>query len=250
MTSSAAEGRLTIVGAGPGDPELVTVRGKRAIDEADLVFATSNGEPVNPGFFRDMKPGSTVIDTSPLSVEQYYQRVVEAVRGGLWVVRLQPGDPSLFGSLAKQLNFFESERIPVDIVPGVTVGMAAACALGMDLTLPGLSEAVVLARREGMIAVPAHQRLPELARNRPTFLLYLSATLIAQIVRDLMQELPDTTPVIVAYKVGWPSQKVVRGTLATITDQVREAGIFSQAVIMVGDVFAEGARQAVPERFW
>lgn len=250
MNDRIVAGRLTIVGAGPGDPDLVTVRGKRAIDEADVVFATSNGEPVDPRFFKDMQPGARVIDASPLEVEQYYQQAVEAVRAGSKVVRLQPGDPSLFGSLAKQLNRFEQENIQVDVIPGVSVGFAAACALGLDLTLPGVSEAVVMTRREGRVPVPAHQRLPVLAEHRPTFLIYLSATLIAQLARDLMQSLPATTPIVVAYKVGWPSQKVVRGTLADITERVREAGIFSQAMIMVGDVFAEGARQAVPEGFW
>jgi precorrin-4/cobalt-precorrin-4 C11-methyltransferase len=226
------------------------VRGKRAIDEADLVFATSNGEPVNPGFFRDMKPGAEVVDATPLEVETYYRMVIDAVRAGKNVVRLQPGDPSLFGSLAKQLNRFEQEGIPLEVIPGVPVGFAAACRLGFDLTLPGLSEAVVLTRRGGKIPVPAHQRLPELADHKPTFILYLSTTLIAQIVQDMTKSLPATTPVIVAYKVGWPSERVVRGTLADITDRVRDAGIFSQAVIMIGDVFGEGARQAVPERFW
>lgn len=250
MSIGATRGKLIIVGAGPGDPELVTVRGKRAIDEADVVFATSNGEPVDPRFFKDMKAGSRVVDASPLEVEQYFQMVIEAVRAGNRVVRLQPGDPSLFGSLAKQLNRFESENIVVEVIPGVSVGFAAACALGLDLTLPGVSEAVVMTRREGRLPVPSHQRLPALAEHRPTFLIYLSATLIGQLTRDLMETLPATTPIVVAYKVGWLSQKVVKGTLADITDRVRDAGIFSQAMIMVGEVFAEGARQAVPERFW
>jgi len=250
MNEAAETVCLTIVGAGPGDPDLVTVRGKRAIDEADVVFATSNGEPVDPRFFKDMKPGSEVVDASPLEIEAYYRMVIDAVRAGKKVVRLQPGDPSLFGSLAKQLNRFESEGFRVEVIPGVSVGFAAACALGLDLTLPGLSEVVMLTRREGRLPVPAHQRLTVLAEHRPTFLLYLSATLIAQLVRDLVQSLPESTPVIVAYKVGWPAQRVVRGTLADITERVRDAGIFSQAVIMVGDVFGEGARQAVPERFW
>src|SRR5437899_1599597 len=105
MSSQEQAGRLSgflsIVGAGPGSPDLITLRGKRAIDEADLVFATTNGEPVNPGFFRDMKAGAEVVDASPLEVETYCRMVIDAVRGGKKVVRLQPGDPSLFGSLAK-----------------------------------------------------------------------------------------------------------------------------------------------------
>jgi len=244
-------GRLSIVGAGPGKPDLITVRGKRAIDEADLVFATSNGVPVDPGFFVDMKAGAEVVDASPLEIEAYYRMVVEAVRAGKKVVRLQPGDPTLFGSLAKQLNRFEQEGVPLEVIPGVPVAFAAACALKFDLTLPGLSEAVVLTRREGKIPVPPQQRLAALAEHRPTFILYLSATLIAQIIADLADTLPDSTPVIVAHKVGWPAELVVRGTLADITDRVRDAGIFSQAVIMIGEVFGEGTRQAVPpERFW
>ena len=198
-----------------------------------------------------MKPGAEVVDASPLDVEDYYRLVVDAVRAGKRVVRLQPGDPTLFGSLAKQLNRFEQENIPVEVIPGVPVAFAAASALKFDLTLPGISEAVVLTRREGKIPVPPHQQLAVLAEHRPTFVLYLSTTLIAQIVKDMAGTLPDSTPVIVAYKVGWPSEQVVRGTLADITDRVRDAGIFSQAVIMIGEVFSDDARQSVPpERFW
>jgi precorrin-4/cobalt-precorrin-4 C11-methyltransferase len=250
MNDETAAGLLTIVGAGPGSPDLITMRGKRAIDEADIVFATSNGEPVDPGFFTTMKPGSEVRDASLIEVDNYYRQVAEAVRAGKRVVRLQPGDPTLFGSLAKQLNRFEEDGIPVEIVPGVSVAFAAASALGYDLTLPGLSEAVVLTRREGKIPIPARQRLSELAEHHPTFVLYLSATLIAQVVADLSVSLPDSTPIVVAHKVGWPAQRVVEGTFADITEKVRDAGIFSQAVIMIGDVFAPGARQTVPEKFW
>jgi precorrin-4/cobalt-precorrin-4 C11-methyltransferase len=251
MSDEHKAGRLSIVGAGPGKPDLITVRGKRAIDEADVVFATTNGVPVDPGFFLDMKPNAEVVDATPLDVEVYYRMVIDAVRSGKKVVRLQPGDPTLFGSLAKQLNRFEQEGISVEVIPGVPVAFAAACALKFDLTLPGLSEAVVLTRREGRIPVPAHQKLAALAEHRPTFILYLSATLIAQVVGDLASTLPDATPVIVAHKVGWPGELVVRGTLADITDRVRDAGIFSQAVIMIGEVFGDGVRQTVPpERFW
>ncbi len=249
MSKEREVGRLSIVGAGPGKPDLITVRGKRAIDEADVVFATTNGVPVDPGFFVDMKPTAEVVDASPLNVEDYYRMVIDAVRAGKKVVRLQPGDPTLFGSLAKQLNRFEQEGIPLEVIPGVPVAFAAASALKFDLTLPGLSEAVVLTRREGKIPVPAHQKLAALAEHRPTLVLYLSATLIAQVVQDLAT-LPQSTPVIVAHKVGWPGEIVVRGTLADITDRVRDAGIFNQAVIMIGEVFGEGVRQAVPERFW
>ncbi len=241
---------LLIVGTGPGHPDLITLRGRGAILEADVIFATSNGDPVDPRFFEGTRPGCVVHDSSRLEVEEYYALAVEAVRAGKNVVRLQPGDPSVFGTLAKQIRRFEREGIRVEVVPGVSAGLAAACALGQDLTIPGVSEAIVFTRMEGKTPLLPHQKVRDLAAHRPTFVFYMSATLLPQLVRELETALPRETPIVVGHKVGWPAEKIVRATLADVVDAVRAAGIFTYAVILVGDVLGPVPADLDPEAFW
>lgn len=229
------------VGAGPGDPELITLKGRRLIAEADVLIYTDS--LVDERLCRWAKPGAAVHRSSGLTLEEILGLIRGAVAAGKKVVRLHTGDPSLYGALHEQVAALEREGIPYEIVPGVTAATAAAAALGAELTVPELSQTVIIARAAGRTPVPAGESLASLAAHQATMVLYLSAALIGKAAAALREGgYPPDTPAAVACRVSWPDQRIVRGTLADIAGLARSAGIRSHAVILVGRVLDPALR--------
>ena len=231
---------IYFVGAGPGDPELITVKGKRLLREADLVVYA--GSLVPEAFLEDLKTGATTFNSASLTLQETHALLAEGYRGGKRVVRLHTGDPSLYGAIQEQMALLDREAIPYEVVPGVSAVFAAAAALKQELTLPEVSQTLILTRRGGRTPVPEGEKLELLAAHRATLVIYLSVQQIETVVSELLTSYPRQTPVVVAYRVGWPDQSFVEGTLDDIAAKVKDADINRQAIIMVGKVF--GVRSA------
>ena len=226
------------VGAGPGDPELITVKGRRLVQEADrIVYA---GSLVPEVLLQDRKAEARTFNSASLTLAETHQLLREGYLAGERVVRLHTGDPSLYGAIQEQMQLLDQEDIPYAVVPGVSVAFAAAAALRQELTLPEVSQTVILTRLAGRTPVPELEQLNTLAAHRATLVIYLSVQQMEKVVAQVEPSYGPDTPVIVAYRVGWPDQEFLHGTLADIVAKVEAAGIRSQAIIMVGEVF--GAR--------
>jgi len=227
---------VIFVGAGPGDPELITVKGQKALAAADLVLYA--GSLVSPAILTWAAPEAELIDTAALNLEEIVGRMLAGYRAGKRVVRVHSGDPALYGAIQEQLEVLEREHIPCEVIPGVTAAFAAAAALAQELTLPEVSQTVILTRAAGRTPVPEAEALGDLARHGATLVIYLSIKLIDAVVAELTPAYGPETPVVVAYRVSWPDQRLIRGNLASIAGLVKEAGIERQALILVGPALA------------
>ncbi len=231
---------VTFVGAGPGDPELITVKGKRLIQEADcIVFA---GSLVPETLLEDRKPGAEVHNSASLSLEETHRLLREGYEKGARVVRLHTGDPSLYGAIQEQMDLLDRDAIPYEVVPGVSAAFAAAATLRQELTLPDVSQTLILTRMAGRTPVPDAESLNSLAAHGATLVIYLSIQRIEEVVSQLATGYSPQTPVVVAYRVGWPDQEIVRGTLHDIASKVQASSIRRQAIIMIGEVFGARSR--------
>jgi precorrin-4/cobalt-precorrin-4 C11-methyltransferase len=224
--------RVYIIGAGPGDPKLLTVRALELIQSCRVVLYT--GSLVPRAVLASARSDARVLDSAGMTLDEIVRVVIEARERGEDVARVHTGDPTLFSSTAEQMRRFRTLGIEYEIVPGVSSFTAAAAALGRELTLPELSQTVILTRAEGRIPLPESERLADLARHRATLALFLSVTLLRQVCEALVPSYGADCPVAVVYKASCPEQRIVLGTLADIREQVEAAGIDSQAMILVG----------------
>ncbi len=225
--------KVHFVGAGPGDPGLITVKGAALLAAADLVLYA--GSLVNPEILGYASAKARLVDSAHLDLPELVAVMAEAVRAGQQVVRLHTGDPGLFGAVQEQVEALAKQGIMSEIVPGVSSFSAAAAALGRELTLPGITQTVIITRLSGRTGVPAKEELRELARHRATMCIFLSVGMMERVVTELSVAYPPATPVAVVEKASWPQQRVVAGRLDEIADLVAEAGISRTAMILVGD---------------
>ncbi len=223
------------VGAGPGDPELITVKGKRLLEEADrIVYA---GSLVPRALLENRKAGAAIFDSAPLTLEETHALLAEGSLRGERVVRLHTGDPSLYGAIQEQMELLDRDGIPYEVVPGVSAVFAAAAELRQELTLPEVSQTLILTRLAGRTPTPPGEELRSLAAHQATLIIYLSVQQMGNVASELLHSYPEDTPVVVAYRLGWPDQTLVHGSLGDIAEKVKDAGIRRQAIIMVGRVF-------------
>ncbi|OIP51494.1 MAG: precorrin-4 C(11)-methyltransferase [Deltaproteobacteria bacterium CG_4_10_14_3_um_filter_60_8] len=242
MSEMPAANSIHFVGAGPGDPELITVKGWRLLREADLVIYA--GSLVPRALVADL--AAEVHDSAPLHLDEIISLMATAWQAGKKVVRLHTGDPAIYGAIKEQMRELDKQTIPYRVVPGVSSATATAAALQVELTLPEVSQTVIITRRAGRTPVPAGQDLASLAAHQATMLILLSVGMIDQVVEDLRQGgYPADTPVAVVEKVSWPEERIVTGTLADIAATVKGAGITKTAIIAVGKVFGQGDLEAV-----
>jgi precorrin-4 C11-methyltransferase len=240
-------GKVYLIGAGPGDPELLTLKARRLLGEADLVIYADS--LVHPDVCAMARPDAEVIGSSSLTLEAIWERMRAACRAGRTVARLHSGDPSLYGALHEQLVRLEAEDIPYEIVPGVSSAFAAAAALGAELTVPGIAQTVIFTRRPNRTDRPPNEDLRALAEHGATLVLFLSVASMRAVVRDLREGgYPEDTPVAVVYRVAWEDQVILRGTLATIAAQVRAAKLTRQALILVGPALDPALRRTAGDR--
>lgn len=231
-----------LVGAGPGDPDLMTIKGRRLLSEADVVVYA--GSLIPPEVLTMAPDSAELHDSAKMTLEQIVEVIVAAVRAGKKVVRLASGDPTIFGASAEQSEALAKAGIKLETVPGVSSFTAAAAALGQELTLPEICQTVILTRAAGRTPMPDNEKLRELATHRTGIVLFLSATLGKDIQRDLIDGgySPDT-PVAIAYRVTWPDQRVIRGRLDDLAELLRREKIMKTALILVGEFARDrGAR--------
>ena len=220
--------KVYFVGAGPGDPELITVKGRRLIEEADLVIYA--GSLVNPELLNGLK--AELVDSSQLSLERTTELMLQALRSGKRVVRLHSGDPSLYGAILEQMQPLEAAGVNVEVIPGVSSLFAASAALKTQLTLKGVSESLIITRPAGTTL--EQDELASLSKHGSTMAIFLGTDKIREVTKSL--KLPMETPVAVIFHASWPDQRVLVGNLQNIADQVEKAGINRSALILVGNV--------------
>lgn len=240
-------GQVLFVGAGPGDPELITVKGLRALQQADVVVYA--GSLVNPALLEECPEDCEIHDSAPLNLDQVLEILLVACRANKKVVRLHTGDPALYGAIQEQMEALAVAGIGYAVIPGVTATFAAAASLKQELTLPGVSQTLCLTRLAGRTPVPEKEQLQRLAANGGTLCLYLSVGMMDKLVAELLGGgvFSEQTPVAVVYRASWPDERIVEGSLADIAGKVERAGITRQALVLVGEVLAARSK-GVPEK--
>lgn len=226
------EPRVWFIGAGPGDPELITVKGQRLISQADLVLYA--GSLVPPEVIACARKDAQVADSAPLNLQETHSLIMQTVRSGGMVARVHTGDPSLYGAIREQMALLDLENVPYAVVPGVTSAFAAAAAANVSFTLPEITQSLIITRVEGRTPVPEAEKLRNLAKRGSAMAIYLSASLPEAITEELRAGgLADDTRIIAAYRVGWPQQRLVECTLGTLTDTVHREKLQRQTVFLV-----------------
>jgi len=236
MSGSSRNNPVHFVGAGPGDPELLTIRARKLLDAADLVIYAGSLVPkaVVEGL------AAEVMDSAGMHLAEITGAMIAAWKEGKKVVRLHTGDPAIFGAIGEQMAVLRREGVPFRLVPGVSSVAAAAAALSAELTLPEVSQTVIITRRGGRTPVPERESLVELARHRATMMILLSVGMIEEVAKELMAAgYPGDTPAAVVEKASWPEERVIRGVLADIAGKIAAAEIKKTAIIAVGEVFRE-----------
>ncbi len=227
------------IGAGPGAPDLITVRGLRLIERCPVCLYA--GSLVPREILAAAPPGAQLIDTAPLTLDEIVAHMAEADRRGFEVARLHSGDLSIYSAVAEQMRRLDALGISYDLTPGVPSFAAAAAALGCELTLPEIAQSVILTRtRTRSSPMPAGEDLENLAASGATLAIHLAIANIAAVVRALTPSYGTDCPAIVAYRVSWPDQRLIRGTLSDIRDRVEAARITRTALILVGRALAGG----------
>jgi precorrin-4/cobalt-precorrin-4 C11-methyltransferase len=225
------------IGAGPGAADLITVRGLRLIQQCSVCLYA--GSLVPAAIVAAAPPGARVIDTAPLTLDEIITHCTAAHAAGDDVARVHSGDPSIYGAIAEQMRRLDALGIEYDVTPGVPAFAAAAATLRCELTLPSVAQTVILTRTATRSSpMPDGESLERLAASGATLAIHLSITNLARVVRDLLPHYGTNCPAVVAYRVSWPDEQLIRGTLADIRDRTKAAGITRTALILVGQALA------------
>lgn len=222
------------VGAGPGAADLITLRGARLLEEADVIIYA--GSLVNPALLDRAKEGCALHNSATMTLEEVLAVIEQAEAAGRTTVRLHTGDPSLYGAIREQMDALDARHIPYDDTPGVSSFCGAAAALCAEYTLPDISQSVIITRMPGRTAVPEREVLADLARHGASMVLFLSAGMMERVQQELLKGAYDEdTPAALVYKATWPEEKAVRCTVGTLAQAGRAHGIDKTALVLVGD---------------
>jgi precorrin-4/cobalt-precorrin-4 C11-methyltransferase len=224
---------IYFVGAGAGDPELITFKGYKLLKEADLVVYA--GSLVNEKILEYCKPEARLVNSAFLNLEEILAPMIEAYEKGEKVVRLHTGDPSLYGAIGEQMEVLKEKNIPFTIVPGVSSFLAAAASLQREYTIPDKTQTLIITRMEGRTPVPDKEKLASLAVHQASMAIFLSVGMIEQVVAELLKGYSPDTPAAVVAKASWPEEKIIKGSLKDLSNMTKEAGITKTALILVGD---------------
>lgn len=228
-----AHGHIEIVGAGPGDPELVSVRGKRFLEEADLILYAGSLVPVELTHYA--KPGCTVRSSAGMNLEEQFALMKEFYDRGCLIVRLHTGDPCIYGAIQEQMAFFDRYAMSYHITPGISSFQAAAAALRSQFTIPEKVQSIILTRGEGRTPMPEKEKLHLLARSQSTMCIYLSAAIVDDVQRELLMAYPPETPVAACYKLTWKEEKIYRGELKNLAKIVHDNNLSLTTLLVVGE---------------
>ncbi|QZE14732.1 precorrin-4 C(11)-methyltransferase [Halosquirtibacter laminarini] len=232
-TSFLRSGHVEIVGAGPGDPELVSVRGKNFLKEADLILYA--GSLVPKELTEYAKPGATVRSSASMNLEEQVALMTEFYNKGLLVVRLHTGDPCIYGAIQEQMAQMEKNNMSCHITPGISSFQAAAAQLKSQFTIPEKTQTIILTRGEGRTKMPDGEKLHQLARSQSTMCIYLSATLVDSVQEQLLEHYSPDTPVAVCHKLTWKDEKIFRGALSELASLVKDNNLTLTTLIVVGE---------------
>ena len=222
------------VGAGPGAADLITLRGARLLEEADVIIYA--GSLVNPALLDRAKEGCALHNSATMTLEEVLAVIEQAEAAGRTTVRLHTGDPSLYGAIREQMDALDTRHIPYDDTPGVSSFCGAAAALCAEYTLPDISQSVIITRMPGRTAVPEREALADLAQHGASMVLFLSAGMMERVQQELLKGAYDeNTPAALVYKATWPEEKAVRCTVGTLAQAGRAHGIDKTALVLVGD---------------
>lgn len=227
------KGHIEIVGAGPGDPELISVRGKRMLETADLILYAGSLVPRELTFYA--KEGATVRSSASLTLEEQFDLMKTFYDKGLLVVRLHTGDPCIYGAIMEQMAFFDRYGMRYHITPGISSFQAAAAALRSQFTVPEKVQSIILTRGEGRTAMPEKEKLHLLARSQSTMCIYLSAAIVEQVQAELLQAYPPETPVAACYKLTWKDERIYRGQLKDLARIVKDNNLTLTTLLVVGE---------------
>ena len=229
----SGSGFIEIVGAGPGDPDLVSVRGRKMLERADLILYA--GSLVPKALTECHKPGAVVRSSADMALEEQCALMKEHYDKGHFIVRLHTGDPCIFGAIQEQMAFFDKEGMRYHITPGISSFLAAAAELRSQFTIPERTQTIILTRGEGRTPMPEKEQLHLLAKSQSTMCIFLSAAIVDDVQRELLQEYPEDTPVAACYHLTWPDQRIYRGVLKDLAKMVHDNHLTLTTMLVVGE---------------
>ncbi len=241
----AEAGHIEIVGAGPGDPDLISVRGRHFLEKADLILYA--GSLVPKALTECHKPGAVVRSSADMNLEEQCALMKEHYDKGHFIVRLHTGDPCIFGAIQEQMNFFDQNGMSYHITPGISSFLAAAAELRSQFTIPERTQTIILTRGEGRTPMPEKEQLHLLARSQSTMCIFLSAAIVDDVQRELLQEYPEDTPVAACYHLTWPDQRIYRGVLKDLAQIVHDNHLTLTTMLVVGEAIDN--RQGLSELY-
>ena len=243
------KGHIEIVGAGPGDPDLVSVRGRKMLERADLILYA--GSLVPKALTECHKPGAVVRSSADMNLEEQCALMKEHYDKGHFIVRLHTGDPCIFGAIQEQMAFFDQQGMDYHITPGISSFLAAAAELQSQFTIPERTQTIILTRGEGRTPMPEKEQLHLLAKSQSTMCIFLSATIVDDVQRELLQEYPEDTPVAACYHLTWPDQKIYRGKLKDLAKIVHDNKLTLTTMLVVGEAIdnREGLSELYSKHF-
>lgn len=227
------KGHIEIVGAGPGDPDLVSVRGRKMLERADLILYA--GSLVPKALTECHKPGAVVRSSADMNLEEQCALMKEHYDKGHFIVRLHTGDPCIFGAIQEQMAFFDANGMDYHITPGISSFLAAAAELQSQFTIPERCQTIILTRGEGRTPMPEKEQLHLLARSQSTMCIFLSASIVDDVQRELLMEYPENTPVAACYHLTWPDQRIYRGVLKDLSKIVHDNHLTLTTMLVVGE---------------
>lgn len=235
--------KVFFIGAGPGDPGLITIKGKEAIENAEVIIYA--GSLVNKEILKYNRKAVDIHNSAAMNLEEIRDVFKKAKENGHNVARIHSGDPSIYGAINEQMRMLDEMDIAYEVIPGVSSFQAAAAALCLELTMPDVCQTVTLTRVEGRTPVPDKETLAEIIKSKPTLILFLSISMLDEIVETLKSGYSHNTPVAIVYKVSWPDEKIIRGTVADISEKMKNADITKSALIIVGEVLDRKAGKSL-----
>lgn len=228
---------IYFVGAGSGAPDLITVRGQRLLQEADVIIYA--GSLVNPALLEEKKQGCQVNNSAKMTLEEVFQVMQEAEQAGKMTVRLHTGDPSIFGAVREQMDLLEQAGIAYESCPGVSSMCGAAAALNLEYTLPDVSQSVIITRMAGRTPVPEREEIASFAAHQATMVIFLSAGMLEELAARLLAGgYQESTPAALVYKATWPDEESYACTVGSLAETGRLHGISKTALVIVGDAVA------------
>jgi precorrin-4/cobalt-precorrin-4 C11-methyltransferase len=226
------------VGSGPGDPELITIKAKKLLEIADIIIYS--GSLLNPEILDSAKREAILYDAAKLDRNKIYEILRDSTKNGKLAIRFHDGDPGIFSTIREQIDKLERDKINCEVIPGITSLLGAAASMNLELTLPGVTQTIIITRAEFRTPVPDREKISELSKHGATMAFYLSVHLLDRVIEELLKGgiYNNETPVAIVYKATWKEEKIIKGTIDTISKKVKEERIVKTALIIVGEVIS------------